>query len=76
MRSSSSKRSHEIRTKTIEEVARDASKNAKINAFNCGIPVTRMRGNDIVKLYPDGSTEFIKKLENSSVTPEKRQYHI
>ena len=72
----SRKKSPEIRTKTIQKVARDASRNAKQNALNSGIPVTRMNGNDIVKVYPDGSTELIKTLENSSVTPEKRRYHI
>ncbi|KXS44150.1 hypothetical protein HWN40_04010 [Methanolobus zinderi] len=73
---SSGKRSRGTRTRTIEKVARDASDNAIMNAFNCGLPVTRIRGNDIVKVYPDGSTEFIKRLENSSVTPEKRRYRI
>lgn len=69
-------RRREIRTKTIEKIARDASRNAKENAFDRGIAVTGMSGNDIVRFYPDGSTEFIKRLENSSVTPEKRRYHI
>ena len=70
------KRSREIPTKNIERIARDASNNAIMNAFNCGISITRMQGDDIVKVYPDGTTEFIKRLENSSVKPEKRRYRI
>jgi hypothetical protein len=70
------RRSREIPTILIKKMARDASTNAIMNAFNRGLPVTRMQGNDIVKVYPDGTTEFIKRLENSSIKPEKRRYHI
>jgi histone H3/H4 len=70
------KRSREIPTKNIERIARDASNNAIMNAFNCGISITRMQGDDIVRIYPDGSIEFIERLENSTVMPEKRLYRI
>ncbi|MDK2947753.1 MAG: hypothetical protein PWQ63_913 [Methanolobus sp.] len=70
------KRSCEIPTILIKKMARDASNNAIMNAFNHGLPVTRMQGDDIVKVYPDGTTEFIQRLENSSVKPEKRRYRI
>ncbi|WP_407281874.1 hypothetical protein V7O61_10310 [Methanolobus sp. WCC1] len=70
------KRSREIPTILIKKIARDASNNAIMNSFNCGLPVARMQGNDIVKVYPDGTTEFIKRLENSSIKPEKRRYRI
>jgi citrate lyase synthetase len=70
------KRNREIPTILIKKISRDASDNAIMNAFNRGLPVTRMQGDDIVKVYPDGTTEFIKRLENSSIKPEKRRYHI
>jgi hypothetical protein len=35
-----------------------------------------MQGDDIVRIYPDGSIEFIERLENSTVMPEKRLYRI
>lgn len=70
------KRSREIPTILIKKIARDASNNAIMNSFNRGLPVARMQGNDIVKVYPDGTTEFIKRLENSSIKPEKRRYRI
>lgn len=68
------KRNREIPTILIKKISRDASDNAIMNAFNRGLPVTRMQGDDIVKVYPDGTTEFIKRLENSSIKPEKRRY--
>jgi hypothetical protein len=77
MRSTSDRRNSDAqRTRSIARTAKDASNNAIRNAFAHGIAVTRMSGNDIIKMYPDGRTEIIKKIENSSVTLDKRRYHI
>jgi hypothetical protein len=42
------RRSQEIPTIIIKKIARNASNNAIQNAFNRGLPVTRMQGDDIV----------------------------
>jgi hypothetical protein len=77
MRSPNSRRNREAQQRRIiARIAKNASNNAIKSAFKCGIPVTIQQGDNIVKLYPDGSTEFIKKVEYSSVTPEKRRYRL
>jgi hypothetical protein len=77
MRLPNSRRNREAQQRRIiARIARDASGNAITSAFKCGIPVTRQQGENIVRIYPDGSTEFIKKIENRSVTPDKRRYHL
>lgn len=77
MRSPNSRRNREAQQRRIiARIAEDASGNAIESAFRCGIPVTIQQGDDIVKLHPNGVTEFIKKVELSSVTPEKRRYRL
>ena len=66
----------EPQTKFIERIAKEASHNAVKNAFSHGRSVTIQQGEHIVKKYPDGSIEIIRKVQNSSVIPEKRQYHL
>lgn len=63
-------------TKFIEKIAKEASHNAVENAFSHGKSVTIQQDGHIVKKYPNGHIEFIRKVENSSVIPEKRQYHL
>jgi hypothetical protein len=60
----------------IERVARVASNNASKNALNSGRSITIQQGEAIVKVHPDGSYDVIRKLEKSSVIPEKRKYHL
>lgn len=62
--------------KIIERVAKVASNNASKNALNNGRSITIQQGEAIVKVHPDGSYDVIRKLENSSVIPEKRRYHL
>lgn len=66
----------EPQTKFIERIAKEASHNAVKNAFSHGRSVTIQQDGNIVKKYPSGHIEFIRKVENSSVMPEKRQYHL
>ncbi len=63
-------------TESIEKIAKEASHNAVKNAFNHGRSVTIQQGGYIVKKYPNGHIEVIRKVENSSVTPEKRRYQL
>lgn len=60
----------------IERVARVASNNASKNALNNGRSITVQQGEEIVKVHPDGSYDVVRKLEKSSVIPEKRIYHL
>lgn len=61
---------------TIKRVAIMASRNANKNAFCQGRPVIIQQGEDIVKMHPDGRTDVIRKIEKSSVIPEKRRYYL
>lgn len=65
-----------LQTDKIARVAKAASSSAMQNAFSHGISVTRQQGENIVMLHPDGSTEFIKEIKNSSVTLNKKRYYI
>lgn len=60
----------------IKRVARVASTNAKQNALTQGRSVTIQKGESIVKVHPDGSYDFIRKIEKSSIIPEKRLYYL
>jgi hypothetical protein len=68
------RKSDVLQRKTIERVARVASNNAVKNALNNGRSITIQQGEAIVKVHPDGSYDVIRKLEKSSVIPEKRRY--
>ncbi len=63
-------------TEFIERIAKEASHNAVKNAFSHGKSVTIQQDGHIVKKYPSGYIEVIRKVENSSVTPEKRRYQL
>ena len=65
-----------LQTKFITEVAKEASHNAVEKAFSHELPVTILQNEHIVKKHPDRSIEVIRKVENSSVMLEKRQYHL
>lgn len=62
--------------KVIARIARTASSNAKKNAFSQGRSVTVQQDESIVKMHPDGRTDIIRKIEKSSVVPEKRRYYL
>jgi hypothetical protein len=70
------RKSEDQQRNIIERVARVASNNASKNALNCGRSITIQQGEAIVKVHPDGSYDVIRKLEKSSVIPEKRKYHL
>jgi hypothetical protein len=70
------RRSDSGQRKVIERMARVASNNAKKNALNHGRSVTIQQGEEIVKVHPDGSCDFIRKIAKSSVIPEKRLYRL
>lgn len=77
MRFSSSRRRYkESTTMSLAKLAAKASTNARRNALNRGIPVTVQRGENIVKIYPNGNTEVIRKIEKYLVFPEKRIYKL
>ncbi|WP_048127219.1 hypothetical protein [Methanosarcina lacustris] len=68
---------HEVRqSRFIARVAKEASSNARKNALSHGRSVTIQQGEDIVKVHPDGRMDLIRKIEKSSVIPEKRLYHL
>lgn len=77
MRLSINKRNRRTReVDNIVKVARAASSSAKQNAFSHGISVARQQGENIVMLHPDGSTDVIKRIENSPVALNKKRYYI
>ena len=55
----------------LSEVAYLATKRASTEALNNGRSIVYMEGNDIIRLYPDGTKEIIKTLENTYVTISK-----
>ncbi|WP_091708023.1 hypothetical protein [Methanolobus vulcani] len=59
------KRSCEIPTRTIERIARNASKNAIMNAFNHGLPVTRITGKETISYMMQRLRVFAR--QNGSV---------
>lgn len=73
---SSRGRYNESTTMNLAELAVKASTNARQNALSRGIPVTVQRGENIVKIHPNGTTEVIRKIEKYSVIPEKRIYKL
>lgn len=60
--------------KYIKRVARDASLDAIEETFRQGRPITTVEDDFVVRKYPDGRIEKIKKLEKTSVIPKKRVY--
>lgn len=62
--------------KFIARVARVASSNARRNALSHGRSVTIQQDDTIIRVHPDGKTDIIRKIEKSSVIPEKRRYYL
>jgi hypothetical protein len=60
----------------LTKVAREASRNARKDALNNGRSITTLQGDSVVKVHPDGRTDIIRKIEKSSVIPEKRKYQL
>lgn len=63
--------------KYIVEIAKRASEEAVQKTFAQGRSVTIARDGAIVKLYPDGHTEFVKKLDHPDrISTKKRVYKL
>jgi len=60
----------------IERAAREASINAIKDTFSHGRSVMTLQGESIVRKYPDGRTETVRKIEKMPVIPGKRIYHL
>ena len=58
-------------TDWLQSVAYLATKRASTEALNNGRSIVYMEGNDIIRLYPDGTKEIIKTLENTYVKISK-----
>jgi hypothetical protein len=76
MRKTNTRRTKESTTMSLARLAVKASTNARQSALSRGIPVTVQHGDNIVKIYPNGTTEVIRKIEKHLVNPEKRIYKI
>jgi hypothetical protein len=59
-----------------DSVAREASRDAVNDALNHGRSVTVLQGEDIIRLHPDGSTTFLKKLKKRPMINEDRVYYL
>jgi hypothetical protein len=62
--------------KIVSEWLKEISDRAIQETFSQGFPITTIVDDDIVRLYPDGKMEFIKKLEKKRIKVEKRIYHL
>jgi len=61
----------------ITEIAKHASEKAVRETFAQGRPVTTVRYGNVIKLYPDGHAEFVKKLDYSyKTTSRNRKYQL
>lgn len=60
----------------MARLAKEASTNAVKQAFQNGSSVTVLRGDDIIKIYPDGHTEFVRRVENTCIVPSKKSWVI
>lgn len=77
MQFANKKQRYEIKQRRfIERVAKEASCDARKNALDNGRSITILQGENIVKVHPDGRTFKIRKIEKSSVIPDKRRYHL
>jgi hypothetical protein len=60
----------------IKQMCREASENAIKDSFARGLPVTVLKGDYLIRLYPDGSYDLLKKYERKFVKAEKREYKL
>ena len=66
----------ESQTECIIQIAKKASYDAVKRVFSMGLPVTILQDGYIIKKYPNGNIEIIRKVENSSIMPKKKIWHI
>ena len=55
----------------LQEIASKASKKAVSDTHKNGLPVTIMEGNEIIKLYPNGKKEVIRRVRGRYIDAEK-----
>jgi hypothetical protein len=60
----------------IKKMCREASQDAIKDSLARGLPVTILKGDYLIRLYPDGSYDLLKKYERKLVKPEKREYKL
>ena len=57
--------------KHIPELAEGSVKKAYYNALSSGNPVLERKDDKIIKIYPDGKEEFVKKVSPSVKVEQK-----
>lgn len=63
-------------SQVIAKIAKEAARNAIRDTFRLGNPIMILEDGYIVKKYPDGRTETVKKIEKMPVISGKRIYHL
>lgn len=66
----------EQESRFITKVAKEASINAIKDTFRHGRPVMTLQNESIVRKYPDGRTETVRKIEKMPLVLERRIYHL
>lgn len=61
--------------KFIARVAKEASIHAIMDTFRDGRSVMTLQGESIVRKYPDGRTETVRKIEKVTIS-EKIEFHL
>lgn len=60
----------------IAKDAKEASRNAIRDTFRLGKPIVTLEGRHIVKKYPNGNIELVKKITDMPVISGNNLYHI
>ncbi len=66
----------ELEGRFISRVAKEASINAIKDTLGRGRPVMTLRNESIVRIYPDGRTETVRKIEKMPIVSERRTYYL
>ncbi|MDD3873306.1 MAG: hypothetical protein PHE01_03635 [Methanosarcina sp.] len=66
----------EQESKFIAKVAKEASINAINETFRSGRPVMTLQNESIVRKYPDGRTETVRKIEKMPITSKISTYYL
>ena len=66
----------DIPNKLIERAAKNSSARAKRENFALGLPITVLKNDKVVNIYPDGKEVVIKKVDFKPVKITKKKYTI
>lgn len=66
----------ENESQIIAKIAKEAARNAIRDTFKLGNPIMILEDGYIVKKYPNGKIETVKKIDKMPVISGQRIYHL